>query len=351
MSGLDDWNVSGVTSMNQMFQFCYYNGLTIDLSNWNISKMNNFSQFFLGTFGSGNVRIDNWNIPSGCTCDGMFGDLYQNQVVSLSGWKFLGNNNCDGMFAGFNQSNLNFNPISNYLETWDTSGIVNMRRMFYTQRSFNANLSNWNTSNVTNMSLMFTSTNIFSTNFSGWDTSNVTNMSQMFQNTFSNIQGLENWNVGKVTNMSNMFGGIALFNANLSGWDTGKVTNMSSMFENCNSFVGSGIDNWNVTGVTDINRMLRTATPRTNLNVNLSGWNLCNCTNMTNFMIGSNIGTGNYSILLNSWADASTGNPIKPWATGINVHFGTSRYTAASSGARQRLINYGWTITDGGFQA
>ena len=87
------------------------------------------------------------------------------------------------------------------------------------------------------------------------------------------------------------------------------------------------------------------------LSCNLSGWNLCNCTNMTNFMQGTNIGTGNYNILLNSWEASSTGNPIQPWATGINVHFGTAKYTAASSGARQRLVNYGWTITDGGFQA
>jgi len=131
---------------------------------------------------------------------------------------------------------------------------------------------------------------------------------------------------------------------------------MSNMFGTTynipHAFAGSGINDWNVTGVTTVNGMFYQNTVANNvLKCNLSGWNLCNCTDMTNFMTTCNIGSENYDILLNSWATTSTGNPIKPWATGINVHFGTAKYTAASSGARQRLVNYGWTITDGGFQA
>jgi surface protein len=302
-SGFEDWNVSGVTNMGSMFQFGS-DFMVADLSNWDISKVTNFDQFMLrnvfGAVPSGSIKINNWTIASGCSCIGMFGDLGDNKYASLSGWTFIGNNNCDTMFAGINLG-LQFADIPG-LASWQTSGVVSMRRMF--------------------------------------------------SNTYINPP-VENWNVSNVTNMSEMFNTARGFNRNLSGWNTQSVTNMSLMFNQTNNFGspsyrGSGIDNWNVTGVQTVARMFDSSV---GLSCNLSGWNLCNCTNMTDFMAGTNIGTGNYSVLLNSWANASTGNPIKPWATGINVNFGTAKYTAASSGARQRLVNYGWTITDGGFQA
>ena len=302
-SGFEDWNVSGVTNMGSMFQFGS-DFMVADLSNWDISKVTNFDYFMLrnvfGAVPSGSIKINNWTIASGCSCYGMFGDLGENKYASLSGWTFIGNNSCESMFAGINLG-LQFADIPG-LASWQTSGVVNMRRMF--------------------------------------------------TNTYINPP-VENWNVSNITNMSEMFNTARGFNRNLSGWNTQSVTNMSLMFNQTNNFGipsyrGSGIDNWNVTGVQTVARMFDSSV---GLSCNLSGWNLCNCTNMTDFMYGTNIGTGNYSILLNSWANASTGNPIKPWATGINVHFGTAKYTAASSGARQRLINYGWTITDGGFQA
>lgn len=364
-SGLDNWNVSGVTNMSSMFN----NGsdfMTANLSNWNISKVTNFFRFLLvggnNVTPNASIRIDNWTIPSGADCGGMFGDAKANKYVSLSGWKFLGNNNCSSMFGGFNYANLNF--TSNYLNTWDTSGITNMTKMFRNQFNFNDDISNWNTSNVVSMQEMFNLCGSFKGNLGSWNTSRVQNMAGIFANTtpaslpFSGFQGigLENWNTSSVTDMSTMFNGNYAMNRNLSGWNTGKVTDMTSTFGPGGFgveplFVGSGLNNWNVTGVTTIATMLNGFNNRPNLVCNLSGWNLCNCTNMTNFMTKASIGTGNYSILLNSWEASSTGNPIKPWATGINVNFGTVKYTAASSGARQRLINYGWTITDGGFQA
>lgn len=303
-SGLDDWNVSGVTNMSTMFN-AGSDFMTADLSNWDISKVTTFNQFMqrssFVTTANAAITINNWNIPSGCICTSMFADPINNKFVSLSGWNFQGNNNCDRMFGAFNFVNIGIAGIPG-LDSWNTSGIINMRNMF----------------------------------------------------TYTYLNpSIESWDVGNVTDMSNMFFINRGFNRNLSGWNTGKVTTMAGMFRDTNNFGtptyrGSGLDNWNVTGVQTVNQMFSSSV---GLSCNLSGWNLCNCTDMTNFMAGCNIGTGNYDILLNSWEATSTGNPIKPWATGINVHFGTAKYTAASSGARQRLVNYGWTITDGGFQA
>ena len=364
-SGLDDWNVSGVTNMSNMFQFGS-DFMTADLSNWDISKVTNFTLFMLRGAASPNARItiNNWQIPSGAILTGMLGDPVANKWVSLSGWSF-GGNSAASMFQAYNFTTA-ANTFNNDLTTWNTSGITNTSFMFRNCGSFvgtgvNGDLRNWNTSNVTDMSNMFEGCWSLNTSVSGWDTSKVTNMGGMFLDTrFVGFlgNGLETWNTTNVTNMNSMFrmiGGYGI-NVNLSGWNTGKVTNMANMFSADNNFIhrfaGSGIDNWNVTGVTTINGMFNSNNAiNTTLKCNLSGWNLCDCTDMTNFMRNCNIGSGNYDILLNSWATTSTGNPVKPWATGINVHFGTVKYTAASSGARQRLVNYGWTITDGGFQA
>jgi len=362
-SGLNDWNVSGVTNMSNMFS-AGSDFMTADLSNWDISKVTNFQFFMLrgvafSPVPDARITINNWGIPSGAILTGMFGDPAGNKFASLSGWSF-GGNSAASMFAGFNYTS-SLNRLRIDLSSWDTSGINNMSRMFYgigSELSL-GDLSQWNTSNVTDMSGMFQFSRNFNSSVSGWDTSKVTNMSSLFYDASSFLgSGLENWNTSNVTNMNSMFymDSNRGPNANLSGWNTSKVTNMANMFVANNNFIhrfaGSGIDNWNVTGVTTINGMFNSNNAiNTTLRCNLSGWNLCNCTDMTNFMRNCNIGSGNYDILLNSWEASSTGNPIKPWATGINVNFGFAKYTAASSGARQRLINYGWTITDGGFQA
>ena len=41
------------------------------------------------------------------------------------------------------------------IASWDTSGITNMRDLFYEMEDFNEDISSWNVSNVVNMDCMF----------------------------------------------------------------------------------------------------------------------------------------------------------------------------------------------------
>ena len=68
------------------------------------------------------------------------------------------------------------------LSGWKTSGVKNMRSMFYKCSSLKSiNLSDWDTSNLDNMSNMFWGcSNLESLDLSGWDTSNVKYMCDMF---------------------------------------------------------------------------------------------------------------------------------------------------------------------------
>ena len=63
------------------------------------------------------------------------------------------------------------------------------------------------------------------------DTSHISDMSSLFQSTKrTDFSGIENWDVSNVTNMSGMFEGVKSFNQPLNAWDVSRVKNMSYMF-------------------------------------------------------------------------------------------------------------------------
>ncbi|WP_233706266.1 BspA family leucine-rich repeat surface protein [Helicobacter felis] len=94
------------------------------------------------------------------------------------------------------------------LETWDTSHVTNMERMFCRAVFFNHNISNWNVSRVENMTSMFEGCEIFN-------------------------QPLNSWNVSRVEGIDLMFSGCKSFNQPLDNWDISSVRGMHKPFENC----------------------------------------------------------------------------------------------------------------------
>ena len=77
----------------------------------------------------------------------------------------------------------------------------------------------------------------------------VTNTSSMFSNSEIN-QNISSWDVSKVTNMNRMFENNSTFNQDLSTWDVSNVTDMSGMFLMASSF-NQDISSWDVSNVTD----------------------------------------------------------------------------------------------------
>ena len=61
-------------------------------------------------------------------------------------------------------------------------------------------------------------------------------------------KGLENWNVSNVTNMRNMFAECKKLNCNLSNWDVSNVTDMGYMFASCEK-LDCNLSNWDVSNV------------------------------------------------------------------------------------------------------
>ena len=63
------------------------------------------------------------------------------------------------------------------------------------------------------------------------DTSLITNMRRLFENTNrTDFSGIENWNVSNVTDMSSMFYKVKKFNQPLNNWDLRKVVEKEHMF-------------------------------------------------------------------------------------------------------------------------
>lgn len=92
------------------------------------------------------------------------------------------------------------------------------------------------------------------------DTSKITDMSCLFyKSSRRNFSGLENWDVSNVTNMSFMFNDLDFpkffCGDGLENWDVSKVRDMSNMFGYCSKLNTENIKNWNVSYVIDMTEM------------------------------------------------------------------------------------------------
>ena len=116
---------------------------------------------------------------------------------------------------------------------------------------------------------------------------NVTSMSEMFYGCSSlvNIPGIENWDVSKVTNMSGMFKSATKFNQPIGGWNVSNVTNMSSMFYQARAF-NQPLANWNVANVTNMFAMFCLSTV---FNQPVNDWNVGKVTSMSNMFYGASL--------------------------------------------------------------
>lgn len=328
----DVLDLTGTNDLSLMFASCNLTNVP-NINSWDTSNITNMAGMFNGcaTFDD---NIGSWDVSNVTDMQQMFESNYafnNGGSPSISNWNTISVTNMFEMFfdSVFNQ------PISG----WNVSNVINMSSMFNSSQ-FNQNINNWDVGNVTDMSYMFTSSP-FNQPLSGWNVSNVTNMSWMFGSTTFN-QPIDSWNVSSVTDMNNMFAGASLFNQDISGWNVSGVTNMSSMFNGASSF-NQIIAPWNVSNVTNMSSMFRLATA---FNQNIAGWDISNVTNFTNFMFGKtefNYLAAYLDQIYVGWSS------LPSVQTGININFGTIKYTAAGSAGKAILQGtYGWTITDGG---
>jgi LPXTG-motif cell wall-anchored protein len=156
-------------------------------------------------------------------------------------------------------------------------------------------LENWDVQKVTNMSNIFNeqdSTNVLDISaLSNWKTSSLQNLNTAFaNNNFTNLHGLENWDVSHVTNMGKIFmGNDKLIDLSaLANWNTSNVTDLSMIF-NLNSSLATlnGLENWNTSKITDLTAAFANEGSLVDASA-IANWNTSNVTNMFNLFTNSN---------------------------------------------------------------
>ena len=220
--------MASVTNLTATFS--YSNLGSINVSNWDTSKVTTMINTFSYCRNISKLDISKWNTSNVTNMRGMF--YYCNSLKSLdiSKWDTSKVLDMSGMFQECTQIEA---PLD--VSKWNTSNVTTMKSMFEYCSSPSLDVSKWNTSNVTNMDRMFSDTEVTELDISKWDTSKVTTMSNMFRHSKVKNLDLSKWNISKVVNMDFMFSDSyrGITTINIANLDTSNVVNMEGMFNNC----------------------------------------------------------------------------------------------------------------------
>lgn len=185
----------------------------------------------------GNIwRFDVSNVTS-------FEQLFKNckNLTDVSGLKYWDVSNVKTMEEAFNGCN-ELSDIS-ALSTWNVGKVTSFRVMFgetaLTSDSLKA-LKDWDVRNVKDMSsLFYNCTHLTDVDaLSSWNVGNVTSMAGMFDScsNLNNADGMKDWNMSNVTSMHEMFYRCRrLGHLDASKWDVRNVTRFNQMFDGCGS--------------------------------------------------------------------------------------------------------------------
>jgi surface protein len=163
------------------------------------------------------------------------------------------------------------------------------------------------------------------------DLTGTTNLIRCFKDCWTlNSSNLSGWNVSQVTNMSEMFRSAESFNQPLYNWDVSKVTSMTFMFNNPKiTYIESG------------GTFTEILSP--SFNQNLAAWNPYQCTNFDNFLLNNNINepgtTTNFDSLLISWAGKASKLRTGTVSSRIQFFRGFSNYSSIAAPSFNLLIN------------
>lgn len=152
----------------------------------------------------------------------------------------------------------------------DTSAISDMSDLFYDEvgagkkaveiRTNYEGIESWDTSNVVNMSRMFAYASSFNEPIGRWNVASVLTMREMFLHALHFNQPLNSWNVASVEDMRGMFCYAIAFNQPLDKWNVRYTTQMGTMFEGAKSY-NQPLDKWQVLSARDIGADMFVASP------------------------------------------------------------------------------------------
>ena len=272
-----------------------------DCGSLSFSFFENFTSLYSGGWQDLlNLSVPFWNsdLFRGCKSfsGATLGNGYINQLgaVQSMGASFSG----ASVFNGSNLGNL------------DTSAVTAFGFCFANTAQVNSGPELWDTSSGTFFSNMFESCP-FNRDLSGYDMSSAQVMPLMFSNAtqFNNGgvvgvgQGLDTWDVSNAVQIYGLFQDASNFNARLDSWVINPlVSTLSNFFDGCENFdnggasgVNVGIDNWDVSNVTNFNSMFTLVGSNNKDGFYIGSWDTSSAENMSRMFQDSHIGKTNAS--------------------------------------------------------
>ncbi|AXJ01164.1 surface protein [Cyclonatronum proteinivorum] len=257
---IGSWDVSSVTVMQAMFFNTDFNQ---DISSWDVSSVTNMQGMFR-LAGNFNQDIGKWDVSSVSEMTRMFQDA-ANFSQELNLWCVENFTEAPSLFSSGSgltedklpvwgtcpQINTDFFLAENGVTVMcPDAGVgaqgtltINGTNVTFTKRTAaqinTTNAATTCTSGITNMRLLFWDDRTFNQNIGSWDVSSVTDMVGMFEDARAFNQDIGNWDVSSVTDMFGMFINANAFNQDIGSWDVSSVTRMLSMFASANSFRGN----------------------------------------------------------------------------------------------------------------
>lgn len=105
ITNIQNFDVTGATSMNRMFASSY--SLTnLDLSSWNVSTVTSAEFMFQSAAALNELNLANWNVSNLKSMRHMFANLNRLEKLDLSGWNISKNTSISGMDSFSNLNNL-----------------------------------------------------------------------------------------------------------------------------------------------------------------------------------------------------------------------------------------------------
>lgn len=190
----------GVTSLAMVF-YTMKNITHLDLSNWDVSNIENMNAMFEG-------------------CKGL-------QSIDFTGWK---PQKLKTLYKTFYEC-LSLKTLD--MGSWDLSNVVSMASTFrYCQNLSMLDVSKWNVANVTNFSDCF-----------------------RMCIRLGNLT-VKNWNVGKATTFDHMFSGCRkVAELEVADWDMQNACSVRSMFEDCKYIQQLDLSRWDTSNVEYFDRL------------------------------------------------------------------------------------------------
>lgn len=132
--------VEDSADLDYSFRYCT-NSISLDLSDWDVSRRRNFDIMFVGCFSLEHLNLSSWDVSQGRTFVNMFESCKVLKYLNLSHWNVKQGVDFRGMF-GFCKS-LKSLDLSN----WDVSKGKNFSDMFFMCDTLEfLNLSGWDLS-------------------------------------------------------------------------------------------------------------------------------------------------------------------------------------------------------------